>query len=1554
MKSRERALASSQAQQKFSHLAGNDELSTSLAAAGLVSSTQIVLLEPNAIKARLGTLSKTEESALALLRTRARRLHARAADQAVLRMQAQSAGGNWLDGQVQLPTVPQRPDGLKLACHCGCCDSIFSLKAYLFDLLDLLAHTWRIDLRAVEQLLLRSFDKVTAYDPLSFIGRSVDLNCDTLNTPMPQAAIACEVLEVHVQALARQVGAAWPKQFVDGLLRLILPREIVTAVVAAHAPPPGGKPQLTVAQARSLPGLPPALDAALAQWAAELITLTPDLAGIVRAYGLLADDSAGMLGQEPGASFAERREATLRQWLTGYRDALRAASGVAVDVLEASLFLSLDAGACRTTTRLQELVTSVQQIVESVRSGEIASVRRTDLPAALLAILQQVAVLPLAESAWARLRDFETWLGFTYGWVYPENVLSPLMPNAFQNTGLPSALQRLIDQPLTDQYARTAYLDAVVPAGRVPRSERLAMERAIHTAELKAWKQAAEALRQRALDSTIDEDVNHLGNDFGRNLWFPLAAGLLLNRNQQYATAHAWYRLLFDPQALRPAAIFATIGTPGHEHAGDAWLDDAFDPVSIANRRSGTWLRHTVLAMVRNLIDWADDEFARGLPDTVQRAEELYELARRTLQAPPLQSECELVLLDVVNVISDGLRLPRAIAQGITRPLAQVRDPSLLARAQSQIDAALNGKASAARKRRGVERVIAATVRADRRSHPEKSLAKEHAQQQVLASQNEDAVLRLFASGMMTGGLAGGAGGGVRPPDHPFDEPPIKEPPLDISPPAPSARFFCMPRNAVLRSLQLHIDTQLQKLRLCLDFLGEPQVPRVYGCDTYDAATGTINRPTADLVAYNFSIDQPRYRYNFLIEKARQYVDVAQRIGSLLLQALQNSDAEGFAQLKARHAIELADATTELRRLGRKEAEDGVKIAGLQSDRADDQAKFWEARAGDDVRNVYDTYSQAEKEGLEHSQEAINWQTAAAVSSGLSAFPAIVLGAVGAAAGGATVATAASGIGLPISPFTAAISLAALGGAAALGQSFTGFAQTMSQRDAAISSLRQTQGSFERRFEEWKNQFELANFDARIADAQVTLANDRLVIAGQELQIAQLQLAHAREELRFLQTKVTNPALYDWMVRVLSRDYRTLMQVAACVAKMAQHALEFERQETAQFISGDYWNVAQGVLRSPALTDQQRSLGLLGAERLLTDLTRLDAHKLTTERRRLQLTKTFSLARMMPTEMVQFRDTGTITFNTLFDWFDEGFQGHFLRLIKSVRVSILAIVPPIDGIHGMLHNTGESSVVVQEAGEFVAKRTARNFGESIALDAAFNESGLFVLNHDDPMLLPFEGLGVQTQWTLELPPGNNRFDFGTIADVFLTIEYTAEHSRKYEDQMRRARRDTLAHEDTAFPLRMMFPDQWYHLKNRRSEASGAFLRFATKSEMFSPNLRNLAVAHITLLISGDFSQPQDKLALETGITITLDSGRILQSSAAPAFGPGVFDGKSMLLSTRGSSAAGLGIQPRIGASDGWSIEFDPAFYTQVSSNTAPLMERLTDVLFVVTVSGLRT
>ena len=115
-----------------------------------------------------------------------------------------------------------------------------------------------------------------------------------------------------------------------------------------------------------------------------------------------------------------------------------------------------------------------------------------------------------------------------------------------------------------------------------------------------------------------------------------------------------------------------------------------------------------------------------------------------------------------------------------------------------------------------------------------------------------------------------------------------------------------------------------------------------------------------------------------------------------------------------------------------------------------------------------------------------------------------------------------------------------------------------------------------------------------------------------------------------------------------------------------------------------------------------------------------------------------------------------------------------MRLIKSVRVSVLALVPPIEGIKATLRNSGFSNVVVGPPyAASYEEVTINRQPDAVALTAPFNSDGLFVLDYNDKFLLPFEGNGVATDWIFELPKAANNFNFETIFDVLVTVDYTA-------------------------------------------------------------------------------------------------------------------------------------------------------------------------------------
>src|SRR4029453_17987603 len=85
-----------------------------------------------------------------------------------------------------------------------------------------------------------------------------------------------------------------------------------------------------------------------------------------------------------------------------------------------------------------------------------------------------------------------------------------------------------------------------------------------------------------------------------------------------------------------------------------------------------------------------------------------------------------------------------------------------------------------------------------------------------------------------------------------------------------------------------------------------------------------------------------------------------------------------------------------------------------------------------------------------------------------------------------------------------------------------------------------------------------------------------------------------------------------------------------------------------------------------------------------------------TERRKIHLTQTLSLAQLAPYKLQQLRETGVLTFATSQQLFDREFPGHYLRLIKRVRVSLIALIPPTRGVRATLSASGVSRAVVAQ------------------------------------------------------------------------------------------------------------------------------------------------------------------------------------------------------------------------------------------------------------------
>ncbi|MCA1702140.1 MAG: hypothetical protein LC808_02265 [Actinobacteria bacterium] len=685
----------------------------------------------------------------------------------------------------------------------------------------------------------------------------------------------------------------------------------------------------------------------------------------------------------------------------------------------------------------------------------------------------------------------------------------------------------------------------------------------------------------------------------------------------------------------------------------------------------------------------------------------------------------------------------------------------------------------------------------------------------------------------------------------------------EMQPPGSGAGASPFPPNPVPQALKMRGELNLFKLRSGRNIAG---IKRQATPVTQPALT--LDRLPVAGNAQRLFRPTP-YRYAVLVERAKNLVSIAQQIEQAFLAALEKRDAEVYNLLKAGHDLQLAGATQDLHTLQVKEAAEGIGLAERQLDRAATQ------------RDTYQEWIDAGLNGWERDM-LTQYESAGRVKNTIAFLDAALTTAqavVSASSGGFLGTGASAGLA------TAAL----VGGLSALRAGAVGTlnnAETAAQIDSATAS-------FERRNQEWELQRQLAEGDMAIGAQQVVLAQTHTDVARQEEFISGIQHDHAQATVEFLANKFTSAELYAWMSGILGGAYNYFLQQATAMAQLAQYQLAFERQESPPaFIKADYWEAnddsAQPAGSQGIQPDRQ---GLTGSVRLLQDVTRLDQFAFDTNRRKLQLAETFSLARLFPVEFARFRDTGVLPFATPMTLFDRGFPGHYMRLIKRARVSVVALVPPVQGLRATLIASGISRVV--SGGDVFQAITVRRDPELISFTSTSNATGLLELEPDVGMLLPFESMGVDTNWELQLPKAANPFDFRTIADVLFTVEYTALQDFSYRQQVIQ-QLDNQVSAERVFSVRDQFADQWYALHNPVQADAPMTVKFTLSPEGFPPNVDDLRIQQVFFAVVR-----AQGAAFEIGTTqLTLTShGETVAVGGAVA---GTIDG---LISTRRGNAS---------------------------------------------------
>jgi Tc toxin complex TcA C-terminal TcB-binding domain len=909
----------------------------------------------------------------------------------------------------------------------------------------------------------------------------------------------------------------------------------------------------------------------------------------------------------------------------------------------------------------------------------------------------------------------------------------------------------------------------------------------------------------------------------------------------QYQAALDWYRTAYDyavPEPVRDIyyGLLLEESLPTVADTLPAgWLLDPLNPHAIAGTRRDAYTRYTVLQIVRCLFDWADALFTTDTAESDAQAKGLYLTGLELLSLDifsPLAGRCEELLIPVSEIFPDPEWAP--LVASLTDDLEQITSPAVLAGLVPKVTAVLSGKAIWPERFAKAHDLIATAQRTLPAPPTVGDILNSGATltttaySALLSVPTVDTAATAVSAATAAALTQAADGTGIQTGGQQAAQPHLAAktithlgPPLTQPPSAPHLPpwfklpvadfWFCIPANPVVAALRNRGKTRLQQLRNGMNIAGQARQLAPYSAPTDPGSGLPASGPGSQLdIGAPVTLQPTPYPYATLIARAQTLVSTAETIEGQMLAALQQRDQDLYEELQARQNLAVTNATVQLQTLTVQQAADSVTLAQLQQQSAQMQAAHWQQMLGSDIGSL--------------EQSAI---TALSVSRDLQ------------------IASAAASVINGVAGFVAGLTAKDSSVPGAIAGASAGAAQALSSAAAAAStqaSINTAQASYETQQADWQFQFDLATESTQIAGQQIQIATDQQAVAGQQLVIAQLQASNAADTLNFLANKFTNAPLYDWMASVLQGVYSFFLQQATAVALLAENQLAFERQQPAAgYIKSNYWQPSSANLVAASTPDN--TMGLTGAEQLNQDINKLDQKAFLTNQRQLELTKTISLAQLYPVEFQQLRQTGVMNFATTLAQFDQDYPGHYLRLIQQVSTTVIALVPPGQNINATLYCTGVSQAVI--GSDPFQTVTVRTDPQSVAITTPIGATGVFAQDPQSGLLLPFQELGVATQWQFSMPLAANQFDFATLADVQITINYTALADPGYRAQVIQSLNNQVSQE-RPYSFVNDLPDQWYDLNNPGQTPTPMIVQFDVAATDFPANLSGIEIQQIVL------------------------------------------------------------------------------------------------------------
>jgi Tc toxin complex TcA C-terminal TcB-binding domain len=627
---------------------------------------------------------------------------------------------------------------------------------------------------------------------------------------------------------------------------------------------------------------------------------------------------------------------------------------------------------------------------------------------------------------------------------------------------------------------------------------------------------------------------------------------------------------------------------------------------------------------------------------------------------------------------------------------------------------------------------------------------------------------------------------------------------------------FCVPGNKDLLDYYNRVDDRLNKIRNCMNIQGQRRQLALFApeIDPRLLVRARAAGLSLDDILDSISGNLPPYRFAYILERAKAFTSVVQSFGASLLSAIEKKNGEELSLLRMTQQQNILEMSSKSRMLEIKSAEEGIKAMNDRIESLNYQIEYYEGLIGEHLNG-----NERAQQIFRHSVSALQ------VGAGLTDTIAGILYLI-------------PQIG---SPFAMKY------GGQETGNSANAWAMVM--KDAAsvaeaISSSAGLEAGFDRRSEGWKHQKKLLKNELKQSEKNLIASEIRRDILIESEKMHQKNIEHNQDVMDFYGEKFSNLGLYTWLSATMQRLFKEAYNNALSIARLAEQAYRYERDDNNVFIDGSYFESSRA--------------GLLAGERLQMALQTMERRYLETNYRKNEIDQAFSLTQINPSALMLLKQTGTCEFSVPEVFFDLFYPGQYRRKIQSVRLTIPSITGPYTNVSATLSLTGSQIRMEPILGSAELKEVPKSRTTIISTSTAQNDAGVFQLNFRDDRYMPFEGAGAISSWKLSLPKNFRQFDYSTINDIIIHVSYTAEYDELFRDKVEA---DNDAMEGTL--INILKNNSLSRTFSLRQEFSNAFHRL-TEQAVNNPVLIKIENKHFPLFMNGrNLKVTKAKLVLVT-------------------------------------------------------------------------------------------